>query len=348
LYANFCNLVLVLAAIVISGFAAGQTPAARQRIGRDKLIQLILNIRNQTGNDKARYEQLVIQTIREMRLDFPIPPETEQEIRRDGASAAVVSAAMECQLTALDLFPPQSAAAKIAKDTLLRAIASVKAQKTASERSVLEQQLVAYLQTRRVDFLVAPDTEGELSRAGASARLIAAVKEIQLNAGEVLQAAQMDFQAGRFTQAVQEAEAAAAMQPSLQAFQLIAGAKANTGDVAGSQAASLQALAAGGEITIPVLLAPSGENFRKTCEATLVIGRKRASLVSSTLTPDCRASEIQTATLVEAGPNEYVGKDRQAFHVLVQSPQGTLVNLCLAPVSGGNKWALDVLAAAKP
>ena len=279
-------------------------------------------------------------------MAFPVPPETEQEIRKEGASPEVISAALDCQLTARDLFPAQPASAKITKDTLLRVFSAVRAQKTSSERSVLEQQLVIYLQTRRVDFLVTPDMEGEMSRAGASARLIVAVKEIQLNAGEVLQAAQRDLQAGRFTQAAQEAETAAAMQPSLQAFQLIADAKTQAGDVAGSQTASLQALAAGGEIAIPVLLAPSGENFRKTCDAKLVIGRKRASLVPSTLAPDCRASEFQAASLVEAGPNEYVGKDRQAFHVLVQSPQGNLVNLCLAPASGGNKWALDVLAAA--
>jgi hypothetical protein len=337
---------LLIAAVVLSGFAGGQTPAVPQRIGREKLIQLIRNIRNQTSTDRARYEQLVIQIIREMRLDFPVPPETEQEIRMEGASPAIISAAVDSQLTASDLFPAQNATSKITKNTLLQVISAVNAQKTASERSILERQVVTYLQSRRVDFLVTPDTEREMIRAGASGRLIAAVKNIQLNAGEVLQTAQRDLQAGRLTQAAQEAETAAAMEPSLQAFQLIADAKAQAGDVVGSQAASLQELAVGGEITIPVLLAPSGENFRKTCDAKLLIGRKRASLVAGTSAPECRASEIQAAPLVEAGPNEYVGKDRQAFHVLVQSPQGTLVNLCLAPASGGNKWALDVLAAA--
>ena len=108
-------------------------------------------------------------------MAFPVPPETEQEIRKEGASPEVISAALDCQLTARDLFPAQPATSKITNDTLLRVFSAVRAQKTSGERSVLEQQLVIYLQTRRVDFLVIPDTEVEMSRAGASARLIAAV-----------------------------------------------------------------------------------------------------------------------------------------------------------------------------
>lgn len=340
---------ILIVAAILAATLGGQAPAVRQRIGREELIRTIQTISKQQDNDRSRSEKILVEAIRQKRLAFPVASDTEQELRAAGASPDVLAAAAESQLTAADLFPTQSAATRLTKDALLQVVASISAQKTSGERSLIEQRVLTYLQVRRVDFVVTPDVERQLSRAGASARLIGTVKTIQLSAVDMLQAAQRDLQAGRFAQAAQEAETAAAIQPSLEALQLLSNAKAQAGDTEGSRAASLRALSAGGEITIPVLLAPSGENFRKTCDAKLVIGGKRASLVPSTGEPECRASEIDSAALVDAGPNEYVGKDRQAFHVLVRSSQDTLVNLCVAPTNGDNKWALEVLAtAAKP
>ncbi len=337
---------ILIVVAMLAGVVSGQAPGMPQRIGRDYLIRAIQTISKQPSIDRSRAEKLLGETIRQRRLAFPVAQETEQELRAAGASPELLAAAAESQLNAADLFPTQSVATRLTKDTLLQVSSSISAQKTPGERSLIEQRVLTYLQVRRIDFVVTPDVERQLSRAGASARLIAALKAIQLSPGDILQAAQRDLQLGRFAQAAQEAETAAAMQPSLETLQLLATAKAQAGDREGSEAATLRTLSAGGEIAITVLVAPSGENFRKTCEAKLVIGAKRASLVPGTAEPECRAAELESAALVEAGPNEYVGKDRQAFHVLIRSSQDALVNLCLAPSSGDNKWALKVLAAA--
>lgn len=334
---------VILTAALLAATVWAQAP---KPLDKDQIIATIGTIKKQSDTDRATAEAVAVGIIRSRRLSFPASPETLQELRAAGASPEVLSAVTDSQLTAKDLFPAQSDASRITKEILLQVIAGVTRQKTPSERSYLEQGVIAYLRGRRTDFLVTPAVEQEMRSSGASAPLIAAVAEIQLTSAELLQTAQADLQAGRVRQAVSEAEAAASFRPSLQAFQLLATAKAQANDIEGSQAASLKAVSAGGEVTIPVLLAPTGENFRKTCDAKLTVAKGRVTLLPGSAGPECAASEIRAATLIAFGPNDYVGKDRQAYHVLVQSAKGSLVNLCLAPVSGGNKWALDVLATA--
>lgn len=326
-----------------------QTPSGQSAapFDKDDLVRMLPVLRNAAPVNRAATEQTLAQLIRSRRVSFPASPETLQELQNAGASPAVLSAVTDVQMTAKDLFPAQSNRSRITKDTLLQVLKAIGRQKTPADRSYLEQGVIVYLRGLRTDFVVTSAVAEELRTAGAGAGLVDALRGIQLTANELLDAARADLQAGRIPKAVSEADLAVSLQPSLPAYQLQATAKARANDMEGSHAASLKAVAAGGELTIPVVLAAPGENFRKTCGANLTASKGRVTLAPNPGETACAAAAIRGAALLESGANQYVGKDRQAFHVLVQPEQGNRLNLSLAPAEpGGNKWALDLLAAA--
>jgi len=341
--------ILLAAALVCTAWSQETT----QRMNRDSLMQSIRIVHQAPAAHRDQLEQVLLDGIRQRRLAFPIATDTEEDMHLAGASASLIFVAKQFQLTAAELLQASgaSASSKIAKENLLDAVAGVRDQKTRLEREMLEQQLIESLQQRRLAFMLTLETEHKMDLRGASPRLIAAAKQFQMTAGDVLQTAEADLRVGRFQQAAEEAESAANLQPSLRAWQLLADAKARSGDTVASQQASLKALQAGGEIAIPVFFAPVGENFRTACDAVLVVGPQRVSLSPpSSIPPGCASRAgpyVKGAGIMEFGPNEFVGKERRAFHIVVQQSQGPVVNLCLAPARGGNEWALQVLAVAQ-
>ena len=115
--------------------------------------------------------------------------------------------------------------------------------------------------------------------------------------------------------------------------------------MSGAREAYLKELAAGGEISVAVRVAQSGENFRGSCPGKLVIGPHHLVIDPA---PPCRNRiDMTGGQVLVAARNEFVGAELQAFHVTIQSPQGAVQNFCMAPNEGGREttdWLVRALA----
>ncbi|MBZ5623453.1 MAG: hypothetical protein LAQ69_32730 [Acidobacteriia bacterium] len=211
-----------------------------------------------------------------------------------------------------------------------------------------EQFVIDRIRDLRLAFQVNDEVIAEMRRRHASERLIKVAKECELSVDEMLQYAETDLQAGRFQQAAATAEEAAAVKPSVRAWDLVATARLRNRDVAGAHEAQLKSIQVGGGISADVVVAPTGENFNNPCPGKLAISRTHLTINAS---KECRlALDLQNPQIVEAAANEFVGVDRHALHITVQTPQGEIRNVCLAPAEGGKEttdWLLRILSVVK-
>lgn len=202
-------------------------------------------------------------------------------------------------------------------------------QKTGREWRVSEDLVIENIRHHGLGFVVSDAVIDEMRRANASDTLIQVARESGLKPGGMLDQAEAELAAGRCQQAASMAEVAVKLQPAPGAWDLIGRAREKCRDAAGAREAYREVLNAGGEITIPVSLAPPGENFRKACDGTLKISRSRLAIRSAT---DCRiALDTTDGEIVEVARNEFVGADRRAFHITVQLSRGEVENFSLAP-----------------
>jgi hypothetical protein len=236
------------------------------------------------------------------------------------------------------------AAPKIDRQKLMNLVTAI--QGRPDMRQVLEDRAIENMRSVRLDFTVTEEVLREMRQRGASDRFIQAARECGPNPQEILRGAEADFAAGRFKEAAAAAMTAAGTAPSGRAWELAGDALARGGDTAGAREAYLKSLAAGGTVSARVWVAPAGDNFRSVCKGTVAIGKGRLRLEAPR---PCEDFDSSGGRVVAGARNEFVGVDKQSFHVTVEWEGKTRV-LSLAPFDGSpdtTAWLLKLLEASR-
>jgi hypothetical protein len=240
----------------------------------------------------------------------------------------------------------QQAVQKIDREKLMNTITVIQG-RPEPVRQALEDRAIENMRSARLDFAVTVEVTREMRKRGASDRFIQAARECGPNPQELLRTAEAALAAGRFQEAAASALMAATAEPSSRAWELAGDAKAKAGDINGAREAYLKSLASGGTISMRVWVAPPGENFRRSCQGNLEIGKSRLRLQAP---EPCEPFELSGGKILAGARNEFVGTDQQSFHVTVESPEGKTRNLTLAPFDGSSDttaWLLKVLDASR-